>query len=406
MPTSLEKLPVAEMMRRLERCRTLAASMIPQAGGLLICSRPNIYYLTGTLALGLLWIPMNGSPVLMVRKGLERAKLESPCTNIASFRSYRDIVGICSDFGSPLTPVIAVDKNGFTWSMSEMLQGRVADTSFLACDGVLSRAKAVKSEWELNKMRLCGSRHRRALEELIPERIHPGMTELEIAETALKIFLECGSSGMIRMNAHGEENYAGYVSAGDSGNYPTYYDGPLGCRGLHPAMPFLGDAGTVWHENQPLTTDLGFSVEGYTTDRTLVYWAEGVAMPDVLRRAQDACMRVMEETAAALKPGAIPFEIWERAQAIAAEEGFADVFMGAGKDRVAFLGHGIGLAMDEFPVFAKGFMEPLEQGMTVAIEPKIGVPGLGMMGVEHTFEITADGALSLTGDLRDVCFVG
>ena len=35
--------------------------------------------------------------------------------------------------------------------------------------------------------------------------------------------------------------------------------------------------------------------------------------------------------------------------------------------------------------------------MVVAIEPKIGIPGIGMVGLEHTLEITASGSRSLTG---------
>ena len=44
--------------------------------------------------------------------------------------------------------------------------------------------------------------------------------------------------------------------------------------------------------------------------------------------------------------------------------------MGYGRHTVKFLGHGIGLWIDEIPVIAKGFDEPLQEGMVFAIEPK------------------------------------
>ena len=89
MSIELERLPASEMERRIECCRTLMRRFAPEAGGMLVCSRISIYYLTGTLGVGLVWVPMEGEPVLMVRKGLERARKESPLRTVFAFRSYR-----------------------------------------------------------------------------------------------------------------------------------------------------------------------------------------------------------------------------------------------------------------------------------------------------------------------------
>ena len=58
--------------------------------------------------------------------------------------------------------------------------------------------------------------------------------------------------------------------------------------------------------------------------------------------------------------------------------------------------HGLGLAIDYPPVLAEGFDAPLEEGMVIALEPKIGIPGFGMVGLEDTFEVTKTGARVLT----------
>jgi Xaa-Pro aminopeptidase len=72
-------------------------------------------------------------------------------------------------------------------------------------------------------------------------------------------------------------------------------------------------------------------------------------------------------------------------------------FMGFGSRRANFLGHGVGLQIDEPPVLAEGFDEPLAEGMALALEPKKGVPGVGMVGTENTYVVTAQGGRSLTG---------
>ena len=405
MGIQLEQLPISETERRIELCRTLMRRFAPEAGGMLICSRISIYYLSGTLGIGLLWVPMAGEPVLMVRKGLERAKRESPLSHILSFRSYKEIAALCAEAGSPLASVIAVDKNGFSWSMAEMLQEKLGAVSFVSCDAVLSRAKSVKSAWEMNKMRKAGDGLRRTLDELLPARIHPGMSELEIAHAYVAAAWECDNSGQMRMNAHGEESYVGSVSAGDSGVYPTYYNGPLGYRGLHPAVPFMGNRERIWERDMLLSTDLSFSFEGYHSDRTQTYWCGG-PIPDAIMRPHQACVDIYMRVIEKLRPGTTPQELWVLSCELAEKSGYAEGFMGLGRDKVAFLGHGVGLTLDEYPAFARGFDEPLEEGMVVAIEPKIGIPGIGMVGVEHSLEITAEGARSLTGDTTEIILVG
>jgi Xaa-Pro aminopeptidase len=58
----------------------------------------------------------------------------------------------------------------------------------------------------------------------------------------------------------------------------------------------------------------------------------------------------------------------------------------------------VGLVVDESPVIAPGFDDPLEEGMTIALEPKKGIPGTGMVGTENTYLVTGHGGVSLTGN--------
>ena len=53
------------------------------------------------------------------------------------------------------------------------------------------------------------------------------------------------------------------------------------------------------------------------------------------------------------------------------------------------------------------FHSPKNLSMALAVEPKIGIPGLGMVGVENTFEVTPDGGSCLTGSSFDIiCIAG
>jgi Xaa-Pro dipeptidase len=138
--TALEQLPRQEMELRHEKCRKLLKTLAPACSGLLVFSRVNTYYLTGHCANGVLWLPMSGEPVLMVRKGIERAEMESPLARIVPFRSYSDLPGLCAEAGAPLSGAVAVEMGGLSWSLGQLLQAKLKGVEFRPGDDILTRA--------------------------------------------------------------------------------------------------------------------------------------------------------------------------------------------------------------------------------------------------------------------------
>ncbi|MCC8195147.1 MAG: Xaa-Pro peptidase family protein [Deltaproteobacteria bacterium] len=400
-----ERLPLEELLNRHARCRALLAKHAPSAGGILVTGTPNLYYMTGTAANGLAWLPLEGDMVLAVRKGRERARLESPLASIVTFRSYKELAGLCADAGSPLTPTLAADQSGVSWEQGRMLLERMPERTVIPGDAVIARTRAVKSEWELAKMRESCSRINSGYARLAG-RIHPGMSEYDIARVLWDIFLSMGHTGSFPTGLHGSMITLGHIDAGESGNYPSAYDGPLGVKGAHPSSPSMGSRHAVWQKGEVLAVDSGFNFEGYISDKTQIFFAgEKKDIPADVRKAQDTAMLIAERTAAALKPGASPAAVYALSLDIAKQAGYAATFMGYGENQVRFLGHGIGLTVSEWPIFAWGFDEPLQPGMTVALEPKIALPGIAMVGIENTYEITESGARSLTGEIAGIVCV-
>jgi Xaa-Pro aminopeptidase len=396
-------IPINELQSRWQRCRTLLRQYMPEAGGLLVFSRLNIYYFTGTFGNGIFWLPPEGRPVFFCRKALERARLESPLDRILPFRSYADILKTFQDTGAPMPPIVAAEMNGLSWALGEALARHFSNHRFLSADRVIARVRAKKSEWELEKMRFAGSRHDKCLQQLLPKVLRVNMTERQVGLALWRILLEEGHQGLLRMENYGEEVFFGHISAGDSGNYPSVFNGPLGLRGEHPAVPHMGSSAKIWRTAEPLACDVGFMFEGYQTDKTQIYWSGNPAgIPAKVRAAHDFCIETQEWVRANLRPGALPSELAAHCFERAKSRGWSEGFMALGDNKVKFIGHGIGLAIDEYPVLAKGFDAPLEEGGVMAVEPKIGIPGLGMVGVENTFEITRNGGRSLTGEAYDI----
>jgi Xaa-Pro aminopeptidase len=89
----------------------------------------------------------------------------------------------------------------------------------------------------------------------------------------------------------------------------------------------------------------------------------------------------------------------------AAEWGMGDHFMGHGHDRVRFVGHGVGLELDELPILAARQTLPLEEGMVIALEPKATFPGRGVVGIENTHVVTGAGLERLTALGDEIVYV-
>jgi Xaa-Pro aminopeptidase len=96
------------------------------------------------------------------------------------------------------------------------------------------------------------------------------------------------------------------------------------------------------------------------------------------------------------RPGIFAGQIYDAALDMAADAGFADYFMGVGPQRIRFVGHGVGLELDEFPFLAQGQNLALQENMVIALEPKLILPGRGVVGIENSHVVTPDGLTPLT----------
>jgi len=395
--------PSQEIESRWKRYKEFLRQYLPQAEGAFIFSRLNIFYFTGTFANGVLWLPIEGEPLLFCRRGAERAQIESPLKNIVPFSSYGDIEKTFTDFAMILPSKVAAEMNGLPWSLSKSLGKYLPHVEFLPGDKLIAMTRAIKSEWELELLREAGKKHHKCLTQLLPPLLHEGMGELQIAHRLSEVFYSEGHQGILRMETFGEEVFLGFVSIGDSANYPSFFNGPVGLRGAHPAVPYMGAEEIAWNPESFLIIDNGFVWGGYHTDKTQVYWlGDKSSIPESVQRAHDFCVEMQAMVAEQLKPGAIPSQLWNRCEELASKSPWSDGFMGLENNKVDFVGHGIGLAIDEYPVIAQGFDLPLEEGMVLAVEPKIGFPGVGMVGTENTFEVTKDGGKALTGNHYEI----
>lgn len=386
------QIPETEIQNRLSRFREVMDAQNPSWQLAVIFSKINLYYFTGTMQEGMLLIPRNDEAVFWVRRSYERAVNESFFPAIKPMDSFKDAAA----FYKSVPDTVFLETEFVPLAMYQRFQKYFPAKQAHPLDAQIAWLRARKSSFELSVMEQCGKIHARVLEEIVPVLFQEGISEAEFAVEIYKAMVHEGHQGQVRFGMLDTEMVLGHVAFGESSIYPTAFNGPGGNFGIGPAMPSLGSRSRKLKKGDLVFVDIGCGLFGYHTDKTMTYIFDG-ELPAHAVAAHKHCVNIQNQIASQLKPGAIPSTIYQNIMNSLSPD-FLENFMGFGKRQVRFLGHGIGITIDELPVIAKGFDDPLEAGMVFAIEPKKGIPGIGMVGIENTFVVTANGGKCLTGD--------
>ena len=341
----------------------------------------------------MLLVPRDREAVFWVRRSIERACEESCFPDIRPMKSFRDAAEAMAVKAT--WPAIHLETELVPLALLQRFRKHFPCTEVASLDPQIGWVRALKSPYELAIMERAGAIHRRVLEDTGPALLRAGMTEAEFGCELYSLLVREGHDGTVRFSRFNVDMAVGQLGFGENSLYPTSFDGPGGCRGIGAAAPVLGSRDRRLKKGDLVFVDIGCSVEGYSTDKTMIC-IFGQPLTGEAMAAHQQCVEIQHRLASLLRPGAIPSELYTRTMK-SLDAGFLDNFMGFGKRCASFLGHGVGLQIDEPPVIAEGFDEPLVEGMVLALEPKKGVPGVGMVGTENTYVVTPGGGRSITG---------
>ena len=385
------KVPLSELTDRMKRFRARMDAENPNWELAAFFGRVNQYYFTGTMQDGVLLVSRGGGDVFWVRRSFERAGAESLFPDIRPMKSFRDAVSPVA----AMRQVIHLETELVPLALVQRFRKHFVCEEVASLDATIARVRTVKSPYELAIMERCGAMHRRVMEENVPKMLREGMSEADLACELYSLLVREGHQGTVRFGMFNVDIAVAQLGFGENSIYPTSFDGPGGCVGIGPAAPVLGSRDRKLRKGDLVFVDVGCAMDGYHTDKTMTYMF-GRTLPDEVMAIHRRCVELERRLASSLKPGAIPSAIYADVMGSLDPE-FLKNFMGFGNRRANFLGHGLGLQIDEPPVIAEGFDEPLAGGMVLALEPKKGVPGVGMVGTENTYLVAPEGGRSLTG---------
>jgi Xaa-Pro dipeptidase len=376
------------------RCKKLQEYMIAASlDAVIIVQNADLFYFTGTVQSGNLYVPVSGQPLFMVRKDALRARMESGLREVIPFNSTKDIPALLSQYGYDVPKRIGLELDVLPVNFFQRYQAIYPNAVFSDATPLIRKVRMIKSHYEIHLLKDAADQvdrvYRRAREV-----IRVGMTDLEVAAELEYSARKDGHQGLIRMRGFNSDICYGQIFSGVDSAVPAYSDTPLGGMGLNPS--FGQGAGLKYIEpHEPVIIDFAGCVDGYLSDQTRVF---SIGEPSVrLRKAYEDMRKIQELMERSIEVGMSWGALYDLSLKCAVDMGYADNFMGASGSQVSFIGHGIGVEIDEFPFIARGFNHmSLEVGMVFAFEPKVVFPGEGAIGIENTFYLSNEGLKRLT----------
>jgi Xaa-Pro dipeptidase len=336
--------------------------------GAFLVQSADLFYFTGSIQQGVLFVPADGEPVYFVRRVYERALEEAAVLHVARIASPREIPAYFE------SKKVSFSTIGFEMDVMPVLTFQrfsrlFPDAKAVDVSTAIREIRAVKGASEIEAMRACG-RNLAGLLSGARGEIRPGITETWLGGVLQGRAISAGHTTITRMRAWNQEVGLGCVIS------------PVG-QGHRP-----------FRENEPILVDLMWAQDGYLVDMARTYVIG--EFPEKLQRAYEMAVKVMRHIESATRAGAVAGDLYEIGLEAASRSPFAANFMGAPGYNVRFIGHGVGIEADEFPFIAKGSDTVLASGMTFALEPKFVFPSEGAVGLENTYLVTETGFEKLT----------
>jgi Xaa-Pro dipeptidase len=382
---------------RAERlARVQAALRASPLDALLLWRDENVRYLTGLRAqiisgksalLNGVFLADGRAPVLLCSGGeVDRVRVVMPwiedvrpipimeAAGLVRAAVRGTIVPLARDAG-----VRALGIDECAYAQVSALNRALPDVALVDGDPLLQSCRVRKSADELAVMEEVAAIGEGVTETAL-DAVRPGVRELDIAGEALRALHRLG---------------------GETAHLAT----PFVASGERMAPPNRMATDKIVREGDLVFVDIGAMWNGYFTDlgRTIVC---GAPSPEQ-RRVYRAVHAALQAGTAAMRIGATTSDVAGAVTDAAHEHGLADRFLGL------FIGHGIGMGANEPPYVGEqlpGAEETtLLEGMTLALEPLIWVPGVrggGGVRLEDTIAVSADGGRPLTRTAFDDRLLG
>ncbi len=365
----------------------------------IILQNVDLFYFTGTLQKGVLVIPLDGDPMFFVEKTLGRAIQESPL-EVIPIKKDKDV-------GNILRGKNILKGNGgmefdvLPVTVFERWKGILGVDNLSDISSLIKATRIIKSPFEITQIIKSGQIVSHVFSKA-GDVIKLGEREIDISAVLEAEGKKYGHQGFLRMRGLNQEMMNMYVTHGQSAIITSHGDVPISGVGITHAIA-QGPSMNRIVRDIPVIIDYGGGYNGYITDETRSFVVG--ELKDIFKKAYDTAREIIEYAMDYGREGINAIEIFNGSLDRAKKAGIEAYFMGYAEGKVGFIGHGIGLEINELPVITPRHDIILKEGMVFAFEPKFIIPGQGAIGIEVDFIVRQDRLERVTDAPIDMVYI-
>jgi len=366
---------------------------------LLLNYSKSLYYFTGTTQPSFLIVSPHDYH-LLISKGIEHAFRETwlPAERVSpgGIDDIADILQRWGIRGGALGMELDVVPAALYLRMTRMLpQFRIVDVS----KTVLEQRK-IKDGQELAHLReaalILHAGHDRVMSVL-----REGMTELALSAEVEDAHRRAGHEGQYFVRQWDFFMGRGVLASGENLSHIAGKVQSISGAGLSAAIP-LGASMRKIRKGDMVVVDIPTIYRGYHSDQSRTY-VIGKA-PASCRELYQGMREIADRTIQYLKPGVTCNDVYEMTFSIAREIGVEPYYLrlGGSPDPLSFVGHGVGLEVNELPLLSKGNSDVIQAGTVVTLEIEMWKSETEVVKVEDTIAVHSEGAELLTISPREL----
>lgn len=375
-----------DIQNRITKLQSILKSMNVDA---CVVSTPvNVFYLSGIVYNGYLYVPQDGEVYHFVKRPISN-QLE----NIVYIHKPELITQQLKEHNVSLPKSILLEKDTLSYNSLLRLSSSfqidvdiVGDASYL-----LRRIRAEKTAFEIQQIKHCASVHTEVYK-LIPSLYKVGMTDLQLQVEIERQMRLHGSLGIFRSYGENMDIFMGSLLVGGNAAVASPFDFALGGAGVNPLLP-LGASGEKIEKGKTIMVDMAGNYSPWMTDMTRVYTLGD--LPNLAFEAHQLSIDIHNKLMEVCKVGFSCAEMYNIAMDMVLKAGLEAYFMGTDL-QAKFIGHGVGLEINELPVLTPRSKEVITENTVFAIEPKFVIPNVGAVGIENTYLMLSSGLEKLT----------
>jgi len=275
-------------------------------------------------------------------------------------------------------------SHGMFLLLRRILEESGMDDRLVSAEQLISRIRARKTATEIAAIS-AAIRETEDIFRMVADFIAPERTEMEIADFMSR-----------------EVSRRGLVPAWDPGHCPAVFAGP-DTAGAH-----YRPTGRVVEKGHVLNMDFGVRVDGYCSDlqRTFYILEDGqIEAPSEVQRGFSAIREAIEKARQALRPGVKGVEVDAVARRVLVSAGYEEFPHGLGHQVGRFAHDGTALLGPGWEKYSRKPFESIEKGMVFTLEPRLTVPGRGVVTVEEMVLVGNDGAEYLSTPQEELLLI-